>query len=190
MDPAGAAAPDGARCHRSLNRPAAIRTCTPTSASASSPAACPTSMRGNRSRPAIFFVYAFFWRLWPHDSMVAAADLVAAGLRGVAARRPGPPVVRRAPPAMAPPRLPALGDPGLQRLSGLMVRAQCETFIALAVTMALVADDAAGEASVAPSARGRMARGGRVAEIQRDRLRAADWDGGGGLAAANAARRA
>jgi hypothetical protein len=88
--------------------------------------------------PAVFFVYAFFWRIWPHESVVAAADLVAAG--GVAwllvllGRRFFTPGAGFGAAAV----FLLLGHPGLQRLSGMMVRSQCETFIALAIAMALV----------------------------------------------------
>ena len=138
--------------------------------------------------PAIFFVYAFCLRLWPHDSMVAAADLVAAGLlawllvvlgRRWFSERAG--YGRRR-------RLPRARRSGLQRLSGLMVRGQCETFIALAVTMALVLTTRPERRPWHLPLAGAWLAMAVLAEIQRDRLRAADWNGGGGLAAARSAR--
>ena len=87
--------------------------------------------------PAIAFVYAAFLRIWPHESVVPAADLVAAA--GVAAllvaigrRRFSAPVGFGAAALFL-----AFGDPSLQRLSGIYVRGQCEPFVALAVTAAL-----------------------------------------------------
>ena len=114
------------------------------------------------------------WRLWPHESMVAAADLVAAAWwRGCSSYSAAGGSADAAGYGAAAIFL-LLGDPGLQRLSGLMVRAQCETFIALAVTMALVLTTRPETAAVAPCARRRVARGGGLAEVQRGRLRAAD----------------
>ena len=63
--------------------------------------------------PGIGFVYAVGWRVWPRESLAAVADLAAAALFLV------------------------LGDPGIQKLGGMYARAQCETFIALAVTGAV-----------------------------------------------------
>ncbi len=88
--------------------------------------------------PAIHFIYASLWRVWPHESVVAGADLVAAAaiawLLGLIGRRMfsdevgyGAAVVFL-----------LLGNPSLQqRLSGVYVRGQCETFIALMVTAAI-----------------------------------------------------
>ena len=137
--------------------------------------------------PGIFFIYAFFWRLWPAESMVAAADLVAAGLVAWLLIALGRQWFTNAAGYGAAAIFLALGDPGLQRLSGLMVRAQCETFIALAVTMALVLTTRPERRPWHLPARRRVARGGGLAEVQRDRLRTADCHGGDGLAAANLA---
>ena len=88
--------------------------------------------------PAIAFVYAFLWRLGPNESVVAAADLVVAGLVAwllvILGRRLFSPGAGYAAAAV----FLLFGDPWLQRLSGLNVRAQGETFISLAVTAALV----------------------------------------------------
>lgn len=88
--------------------------------------------------PAIHFIYAVLRRVWPHDSVVAAADLAAAGAAAwlllVLGRRLFAPAAGVTGAAI----FLLLGNPALQRLGGVRVRAQCETFIALAVTAALV----------------------------------------------------
>jgi hypothetical protein len=88
--------------------------------------------------PALAFVYAGLWRLIPSQAMVPAADLAAAA--GVAwalivlgRRRFSPGVGYGAATIFL-----FLGDPYLQRLSGIYVRGQAEPFIALAVTVSLV----------------------------------------------------
>ena len=88
--------------------------------------------------PGIMFVYAALWGLWPDESVVAAADLLAAALTAsllvVLGRRLfSAPVGFGAAAAFL-----LLGDPALQRLGGLNVRAQCETFIVPAVALSLV----------------------------------------------------
>jgi hypothetical protein len=87
--------------------------------------------------PAIGVVYAMALSVWPHESVVPAADLVAAA--GVAVlliligwRRYSPNVGFGAAVVFL-----LFGDPYLQRLSGLYVRGQCEPFISLAVTGSL-----------------------------------------------------
>jgi hypothetical protein len=88
--------------------------------------------------PAIFFVYAALWRLWPHPSVVALADLVVAGLVAglliVLGRRSGSATAG----GLAACVFLLFAHPSLTRLSGVYVRGQCETFIALFVTAALV----------------------------------------------------
>jgi hypothetical protein len=88
--------------------------------------------------PGIAVVYAALWRLWPHESVVAAADLAAAaavaGLLVVLGRRRFTANVGYGAAAL----FLLFGDPSLQRLSGIYVRGQCEPFMALAVTAALV----------------------------------------------------
>lgn len=88
--------------------------------------------------PAVHFIYSALWRAWPHESVVAAADLIAAGavawLLIVLGRRTFGSQVGVAAACV----FLLLGNPALQRLGGVRVRAQCETFIALAVTAALV----------------------------------------------------
>jgi hypothetical protein len=95
--------------------------------------------------PGIHVVYGLLWSVWPDESVVAAADLLAAGLTAwllvLLGRRRGTEAAGLAAAAI----LLLLGNPALtQRLGGVFVRAQCETFIALAVTWAMVlaaADD-------------------------------------------------
>lgn len=76
--------------------------------------------------------------MWPHESVVAAADLVAAGsvawLLVVLGRRTFGETAGVAAAGL----FLLLGNPAIQRLSGVRVRGQCETFIAVAVTAAMV----------------------------------------------------
>jgi hypothetical protein len=88
--------------------------------------------------PGIACLYAALWRVWPHESVVPAADFLAAA--GVAAllvllgRRRFTEQTGFGAAAL----FLVLGDPSLQRNSGVYVRGQCEPFIALAVVAALV----------------------------------------------------
>jgi hypothetical protein len=88
--------------------------------------------------PGIAFLYAGLQTVWPHESIVPAADLAAAAIVAwllvvLGCRRFSANVGYGAASLFL-----LLGDPGLQRLSGIYVRGQCEPFIALAVTAALV----------------------------------------------------
>jgi hypothetical protein len=88
--------------------------------------------------PGIMFVYAALQAVWPDESVVAAADLLAAaltaGLLVVLGRRFCTEEVG----FIAAAAFLLLGDPALQRLGGLNVRGQCETFIVPAVVLSLV----------------------------------------------------
>ena len=88
--------------------------------------------------PAIAFVYAALWRLWPAEAIVPGADLIAAGLVAwllvTIGKRRYSPIVG----AAAATLFLLFGDPYLQRLSGIYVRSQCEPFVALAVAASLV----------------------------------------------------
>jgi hypothetical protein len=88
--------------------------------------------------PAIFFVYAALWRVWPRPSVVAIADILAAALTAwlliVLARRLGHSRIGYIAAAL----FLLFSHPSFMRLSGVYVRGQCEAFIALAVTAALV----------------------------------------------------
>jgi 4-amino-4-deoxy-L-arabinose transferase-like glycosyltransferase len=86
--------------------------------------------------PAIHYTYALLRAIWPADGVVAAADLAAAA--GVAAllfaigRQLASPAVGAAAALL----FLLLSNPAFTRLAGVRIRAQCETFIALAVTAA------------------------------------------------------
>lgn len=89
--------------------------------------------------PAIHGLYAVMYALWPHDSVVAAADLAVAAavaflLVPLGRAVWGGEIAGRAAAAF----FLLLGDPALTRLAGVRVRSQCETFIALAVVAALL----------------------------------------------------
>jgi type IV secretory pathway protease TraF len=88
--------------------------------------------------PAIHFIYAALWRVWPHESVVAAADLAAAAcvawLLVVLGRRTFGTTAGFAAASL----FLLFGNPAIQRLSGVRVRGQCETFIAVAVAAAMV----------------------------------------------------
>jgi hypothetical protein len=88
--------------------------------------------------PAIHFVYAAMWHLWPNDSVVAAADLFAAALTSWLLVVLGNRLFGFSTGYAAATLFLLLANPAIQRLSGVRVRAQCETFIALAVTAALL----------------------------------------------------
>jgi hypothetical protein len=87
--------------------------------------------------PAIHYTYALLYRVWPHPSVVAAADLVAAIavaflLMRLERRMTGGPGFTAAIVFLA------LGNPVFSRLGGMWLRSQCETFIALAMAGAMV----------------------------------------------------
>jgi hypothetical protein len=88
--------------------------------------------------PGIAFLYALPSFAWPHDSLVPAADLAAAcgvaALLVVLGRRRYSAHIGYGAAAL----FLLLGDPYLQRLSGVYVRGQCEPFMSVAVTAGLV----------------------------------------------------
>ena len=88
--------------------------------------------------PAIASLYALLWRISPTEAIVPAADLAAAGLVAwlliILGRRHDSAAIGFGAAAI----FLLLGDPYLQRQSGIYVRSQCEPFIALAITAALV----------------------------------------------------
>ncbi len=88
--------------------------------------------------PGIFVVYALMWTMWPDESVVAAADLVAAALVAWLLVVAGGSLFGGRVGFGAAAIFLLLGDPSIQRLSGLNIRGQCETFIALAVLAAIV----------------------------------------------------
>jgi len=89
--------------------------------------------------PAIHVTYAALIALWPHESVVAGADLVVAALTALSlialGRRlslyPGAGTAAAA-------LFLLLANPAFGRLGGVRVRAQCEVFIALAIAAALL----------------------------------------------------
>ena len=88
--------------------------------------------------PGIHYVYAALRALAPGDAAVPAADLMSAALVAaclwVLGTRTGGPVAG----AVAAVSFLALSDPGFARYGGVRIRAQCETFIALAISGSLV----------------------------------------------------
>jgi 4-amino-4-deoxy-L-arabinose transferase-like glycosyltransferase len=97
--------------------------------------------------PGVHLTYAAMLGLWRNDSVVATTDLVVAALVAVllvalGRRLTGRPGAGEAAAIV----FLLLGDPSFQRLGGLWVRGQAETFIALAVTGAMLAALAAAGA--------------------------------------------
>ena len=89
--------------------------------------------------PAIHVTYAALIALWPHESVVAGADLVVAALTALSlialGRRLSPyPGAGTAAAAL----FLLLANPAFGRLGGVRVRAQCEVFIALAIAASLL----------------------------------------------------
>jgi len=89
--------------------------------------------------PGVHFAYAGLHALWPHESMVPAADLLVSAAVALLLL----PLGRRlfgssAAGLTAAALFLLLGDPTFNRLAGVRIRAQCETFIALAVTAAML----------------------------------------------------
>ncbi|MGH9410668.1 MAG: hypothetical protein ACRD1V_14585, partial [Vicinamibacterales bacterium] len=88
--------------------------------------------------PGIAALYAILLRAWPHESVVPGADLVAAALVAwllvVLGRRRFSPAIGWGAAII----FLFLGDPYLQRMSGVYVRGQCEPFVSLAVASSLV----------------------------------------------------
>ena len=88
--------------------------------------------------PLVYAIYATLWSIWPHASVVALADLLAAAgtawlLVAIGRRTFG---ARTGAWAAA---LFLIGShPGLSRLGGVYVRGQCEVFISFAVAAALL----------------------------------------------------
>jgi len=88
--------------------------------------------------PAVHVTYAAMRAIWPHDSAVAAADLLMALVVTALLAVLGTALHTRTTGQVAALLFLLLSNPSFMRLSGVMVRAQCETFIAAAVTGALV----------------------------------------------------
>ncbi|HVH58520.1 MAG TPA: hypothetical protein VM791_19800 [Vicinamibacterales bacterium] len=88
--------------------------------------------------PAVAFLYGLMLTVWPHESVVAGADLAAATLVALLLVRLGWMRFTRRIGLAAAGLFLLLGDPYLHRLSGIYVRGQCEPFISLAVTVGVV----------------------------------------------------
>ncbi len=90
--------------------------------------------------PAVHLTYAALIALWPHESVVAGADLVVAALTALALVALGSRLSSYAGAGVTAAALfLLLGNPAFGRLGGVRVRAQCEVFIALAIGAALLA---------------------------------------------------
>lgn len=88
--------------------------------------------------PGIAALYAAMLRAWPRESVVPGADLVAAGIVAwllivVGYRRYSADIGWGAAAVFL-----FLGDPYLQRMSGVYVRGQCEPFVSVAIAASLV----------------------------------------------------
>jgi hypothetical protein len=91
--------------------------------------------------PAIHYAYAVMRAIWPRDGAVGGADLVAAGMVAWLLFRLGGSMSSTG--SMVAGSVSALlflllSNPAFTRLGGIRLRAQCETFIAVAVTGALL----------------------------------------------------
>lgn len=102
----------------------------------------------DQKSPGVHFTYAAMLALRHDDSVVAAADLLVAAAVALLLVALGRRVTgRRGAGEVAAVLFLLLGDPSFQRLGGVWVRAQAETFIALCVTGGMLAAFAATEAA-------------------------------------------
>jgi hypothetical protein len=88
--------------------------------------------------PAIHVAYAAMRAPWPHDSAVPAADLLLAAVVALLLPEVGAALATRLTGQLAALIFLLLANPAFARLGGVAVRAQCETFIAAAVTGAFL----------------------------------------------------
>lgn len=88
--------------------------------------------------PAVHYAYAALRGVWADDGVVAAADLLIAGLVAAMLLAIGTSLAGVATGQAAALLFLFLADPNFQRLAGVSVRAQCETFIAAAITGAVL----------------------------------------------------
>jgi hypothetical protein len=87
--------------------------------------------------PAVHYTYAALFALWPHESVIPAADLAAAiavALMLLALERR----LTASSGFVSPLLFLLLGNPAFSRLGGIRIRGQCEAFIAVATTGALL----------------------------------------------------
>jgi len=88
--------------------------------------------------PAIHFLYAGLRTLWAADAVVPVADLVAAAAVGWLLYRLGSSLGPTGTGAASALLFLLLSNPAFTRVAGIRLRSQCETFIAVAVTGALL----------------------------------------------------
>lgn len=88
--------------------------------------------------PAIHFLYAGLRTIWAGDAAVPAADLIAAAAAALLLYKLGNALGPAGTGAGSALLFLLLSNPAFTRVAGIRLRAQCETFIALAVTAALV----------------------------------------------------
>ena len=130
--------------------------------------------------PGIHYVYAALRAISRSDVMIPAADLTAAALAAWLLWRIGAALGGPVAGGVSAAIFLLLSDPSFARYGGVRVRAQCETFIALAVTAALALVVGASGATGAPGAKGAGAKGARGARGAGGR----DTNGAGRLFAA------
>ncbi len=87
--------------------------------------------------PGIFVVYAWLWRVWPHQSVVALGDLLAAAVTAAMLFILGRRAFGATAGGLAACVFLLFGHPALTRLGGAYVRGQCETYIAAAIAAAI-----------------------------------------------------
>jgi hypothetical protein len=88
--------------------------------------------------PAIHYTYAALWAVWPHETVVAAADLAVAAMSALLLFALGRAIAPKGTGAAAALLFLLLSNPAFTRLGGVRLRAQCETFIGAAVAAALL----------------------------------------------------
>jgi Dolichyl-phosphate-mannose-protein mannosyltransferase len=88
--------------------------------------------------PAVHFLYAAMRALWASDAVVPAADLAAAAACAWFLYRLGSSLGPAGAGAAASLLFLLLSNPSFTRLAGIRLRSQCETFMAVAVTAALL----------------------------------------------------
>ena len=113
--------------------------------------------------PGIHYVYAALRTISRRDVMIPAADLAAAALAAFLLWRIGAALGGPVAGGVSAAIFLLLSDPSFARYGGVRVRAQCETFIALAVTGALALVVGARSATGAQGAKGAGASGARGA---------------------------
>ena len=151
----------------------ADRACMRTWANAFDPEICRIATRGIRSRRRSMWPTRAMRAIVPRDAAVPAADLLAAAVIAVMLWRLGGALAGGSVGPWAAVVFLLLSNPAFARLGGVSVRAQCETFIAVAVTAAFLC---LARARTAPNSdqpvcrRRRALRPGVHVQIQRGRV--------------------